>query len=525
MAKVLDRAASPSAVEDPPSKGSAASEPDKSSGIPLPIPAARELSIDQLIAYWKSIPDFQLPRILGYLYRHDPRIILPKGQHYIHKYASPVESADQIIRQWGAGEYGLKLSDAAKALGRGEVCRARFKSRENYAEIPPVLDYETLDMDHKDNRAFIEWARTNGRLPKLQSQQQPGNPTNDAAVQGLVSTLNTVLPRLLEKKSDNSTDASFSKIIEMFATANKTSLDMALSQVKQNSPKETIELITALQAAFHQPAPSNSSEKLLELFLKMQGESQAALAAANNRNIELLLKVVESKRDEHGGGMKNFREMLETMAAMREMFGGDDGGGKWGWLRPFVPQALGVVDRLASAIPFIAGRRNAQQQPGPPGAPPSHPMPPASPPVIAPSSAAPDGMPNGVPGVGSVPPQGGDGGDPMMSAMFNGLIQQIWLPLIKHLNEGARGEEFFDFVAVGWGLGVSEHAQLKAIGLERIVSMVKVQPQAWQMVASIESEFRVFIQQLLNWSPDWEQSQEVDPPGAALIPVDFNNRD
>jgi hypothetical protein len=336
-------------------------------------------------------------------------------------------------------------------------------------------------------------------------------------VAALAAGFQTLLTELRSKKgSESSVDATLAQISQMYAGASKASIDMALSQVAQQSPEGTLDLITKLKAAFVQPAPapSNSSEQLLGLIIKMQGDSTKAMADSSTKQMELMLKLIESKRTEGGGsGFKGLQEFAAAVVSLRDVFGGNGGGsGKW-FDSPFVGQALGTLDKFVTAIPFMAARRPGAGSPFQPN-PHPYPMP----------AAGPQGLPASQPEVFQDPPT--QQPQPQQADMSGAIIQlftQIWVPMVQHLNGGARGEEFVDYVMAGWPFTLTDHAQLKAMGREALVNLIKQQPAAWNMLAPIEAQFNVFLDQFLAWHQGWDEEEDEPPPaGPPQGPVDFS---
>lgn len=454
--------------------------PKKPEPVELPLPSSRMLSPDQFFKYWASIPAEHKHRIMVYVYRHHPVIDKPKPI-YIGKYQAAVPQ-ENILRLHGAGKYGLTLTDNAQRKG-GEMCKTtiEFKETEHpWDRFPPDIDPDELVMDHPDNQPYIRWLKARGPLNVQQAQG------SDEALKTLVASqaqqIQTLLSNVINRKPD--ADASMNKLMEMFAMGNKVSLEMALSQVKQNSPEEMLKLITMLQGAFARPE-GTSLKDLLEVvkFLQpKQDDSQLRflvdeLKASREQNTALLTKLID--RESRGGGIK---EMLETFSLMRDAFGGEGGSRRRGnaWvdlLEPHMDKALGTLDKLASAIPLFVARKPAA--PNPP----------------APSEE---------------------------DAMRDQILQffaQHWPTIEKFMKEARPGQALTDYLVEGGHLDGIKIQMLAMLGLPRIMQAIQ-DSEGWPMVQQYAPVLEKFLGEALSWTPAWNPDEEVDPPppGPQLVP-------
>jgi len=533
LAKV-DRAEPNPVVEPPPPPLTAAPRPVDQR---LKPPPSKNLSIEDLIEYWKGVKAFGR-RLSAYLYRRYPIVNLrkddPAANTNIAILTEPPDSKDVLLREYGTGEYKLILNDLDRRGRNGELAIAIWAFSESWVDYPPILNYEMVDQGHPRNRAYVEWLKNTGKLPNMSTQQNGTGTADASAVQGLLTMLQTMLHQ--SKTQGGGTDAAFAKSIEMLGTANSKSLEMALAQVKQNGPTEMVELISKLQGLFHQPAPPDSTAKLLELLLKTQGDSQKALSEASAKNTELLLKLIETKLSGNGsGGLKGVQEMAEAFTALRTVFGGDAMGARpsgkwWNMFEQYIPQAIGVVDKAVSFLPFAFGRRNQPGAQHPQAQAPGFPPPPVQ---ALPGIPAQEFPTTEVPA--PVPAPNGATGPQMEEVVMklSGFLNLAWRPMMKLLNGGLRGEMFGDWIEAGFGLSVSEHAEIKGQinalggppGLMRFVQeQAQRNPaspwvQAWNDVLPIQPQFLGFIEEFLEWSPGWAQQVEEAPPPEAGTPL------
>lgn len=478
----------------------------------LPLPRSKTLSIEQLLEYWQSVPAEFSSRLSGYLYRHWPIIV--RTPAYIDKLATPPESKEIILRQHGTGSYEIKLTDLDKPRG-GEVCRARFKFDESFTEYEPVVEILELDQGHRENRTYIEWLRSKGKL-KMPGEQTTGG-TSDVAVKEMSAVLREVLADARAARQSNNKDgveSAYAKISEMFTSANKTVLEMVLGQFKQNSPADFLQLLTAFKEfAAPQGAQPLEMLKLIREFFPQQHPKQAddaftkfivdQLSEERKANRELMAKLLERK-EESGDALSQIEKIGGVIEAVRGIAGEGGGGGrtgKWGWLQEIGTAAVQPGGALSSLLGPLATWGLAKMSGWKPGqAAPGAPPPPGQPPVQPP----PPGLP------GAPPQQPQPNVDPQEQFMADGLMNlfaAISMPLMKFLQEGRPGDEFADYLIEGGMLDALKLEELRQIGREKIMGMLRKQPQAWQFIQPIEQKFSQFIDEFLAWEPQQEGAE------------------
>jgi hypothetical protein len=112
--------------------------------------------------------------------------------------------------------------------------------------------------------------------------------------------------------------------------------------------------------------------------------------------------------------------------------------------------------------------------------------------------------------------------DEVMMNQIMGLLQQVFPMMMTALNRGDRGEAFADFLAQGLGFTVSDHAQIKSFGKNKLLMVIRNSP-AWAQIAPIEAHFVRFLDEFLDWEPGWADEEEVPPPGP-VTPIDTGRR-
>ena len=95
---------------------------------------------------------------------------------------------------------------------------------------------------------------------------------------------------------------------------------------------------------------------------------------------------------------------------------------------------------------------------------------------------------------------------------------QIAGPLLSHLQQGQPGGEFASWFIDGYGFGF--HNQLKALGKEQILLVIKSIPELWNQIQPMDQLFSAFLDEFLAWAPPEESGRTVDiPPGTPEEPT------
>jgi hypothetical protein len=320
------------------------------------------------------------------------------------------------------------------------------------------------------------------------AQPQPAAANDTAAVSALAAGFRDLLGEVrASRATGNSTESTYAKISEMFQSANKTVLEMVMGQFKQNSPKDFIDIMLAMQKL--QPAPA--SDPRIDFL-------QAELLEERKSNRELMTRLLDQHKD---GGIE---KTLTILSSVRNFFGDGGRGRSNKWLevaevfQPQIDHTLSILDKFATGFSFSRGRGN-------PGARQPHGNRPAT---------APAGLPGAQPGAAEAPTTS-QNEDPMQMQLF-AFIEQIWAPMTNFLAQGRSGEEFGDFLATGFGMTVIDHGQIKAIGRDRILTLLKMTP-SWSSLAPIEAQFVKFLDEFLAWEPLGPDAPDEPPPPPTRI--------
>lgn len=465
----------------------------------IPSPPSRQLSIQQLISYWRGTDQQFRPSLLGYLYRLWPYI--QRTPSYIDKLSEPPEHEDDILRQWGTGEYELVLTDLSKTKF-GQICKARFKFNQSYVEFPPILEILELDQGRKENLAYIQWLRSKGML------KMPGESgqTNDASATILAKALVDVVKTKSEPTAEDQAVKTAFNILQE-ATTN------AIQTVKaQHDPNGLTGMLNAVKAIM--PQQDKSTDPLV--LLKTAKDLFAAPTPAVDPRIDILLKDRESMREELAESRKRadalmdklfdertnrpqdtFTQTLQEKLMTRAIDLLDGGGvraaGKFAWLAEYLPGILETVKPVTQGLGILIQRAANRNGTSPT---------PAQPGIALP--AGPQPIPDYV--------QQGANPDPtqlspeQVQMALSNFFQTVGPPLRKHLMEGKTGQEFADFLMQNGYLDLQGFTQLKEIGRDNLMGILRQMPAAWANIQPIEKRFTEFLDEFLSWDPNWASS-------------------
>lgn len=459
----------------PPEPPGAATAPKKIISKALPPPPDKNLPIEAALKYWAETDALHPGRLLAYLYRLWP-IIKKGGTTNIWIYAEPV-NYKTLLNQWGAGKYKLHVNDKDKSKW-GELTISRWETKEDYAECPPVLDDKDLDWGHKDNQSYVQWLKSRGNPMGPQASQ-----TSDAAVQGLVSTLNVLLAEIKRPKEPGGDVAAFSRIADMMSAGHKASLEMALSQVKQNSPEDTIKLLTMMQAAFSpkDTGGAKASDAMTTYLLQELKSSRDQQTALVNRLLDQ--KTGAAKEDSRSAALMD-RMMDLAFERLSEGGGTAKPPGKWAWLETFKPE----ISELVTSIGMFARRAPAFPRPA------ANPQQPAAQPPAA-------GLPAPVEQPAAQQAATPSTEEATMQELGQ-FLMQVWTPLVKFIKEGRNAIDFADYLVEGFGFTVTDHDRIKEFGRDKMLAMVEQQGAAALKLQGISMErFTKFLDQFLTWEP------------------------
>lgn len=326
-------------------------------------------------------------RIMIYMYRKDPVIIRQKADptldNNIDVFSGTKEallsslSEQAILNRHGGGSYKFLVKDMDKPKEqKGGYFEARLLLPININ--PPKLDLNEVDWDHKQNKGFKIWARTQrlideNNMPVKLEEKKTGSESkdrSDAVVEAMRLGLDFA-KGMSQHDQDN---------LKRSLGANDLSKsvgDILLEQMKQNDPTKQLQVITTLLSAMQQKGDGGVAA-MMPMFMQMM----TMMNEASNRNMTLMLEMFKSNqtpKSEDGEEPKSrVSELKELLSLAKEIKGGGShSSDSWQGLveegMKLLQPALGIFQnmtgaRLLEAQMKVGGSVNGTVTAAPPSA-------------------------------------------------------------------------------------------------------------------------------------------------------------
>jgi hypothetical protein len=427
-------------------------------------PRDHQRFFDKLTGYTEA----EWERLILYLYRLEPITDRFAGGNSIKFIAKYVHAIDEevVMKDHGSGKYRLMLNESTAASKKTKPIASVEFAILNPAYPPKIPLGEWIEDARNKQWAWAKAAPVESN-PETGKTEHQGH-RDGLSASDLFRLTREMVRELAPKQDANSVTTA---VVDALKTSYSEAFKVAQVQARGGDDSKLFDLIKAILQK-----PEKTADDPHQKFLYDQ------LAEERKRNHELMMKLLEKK--EGGDEKAGITDRILERAIDNLLDGGDEGArgprGKWAWAAPYLPQALDIagkaVNGLTQMLTFGLGRRGAaaatNPAPGGTAAPPEHPQ------QIQPAPAK---------------------GDPMM----NMLLQQIGDPLLNHLHNGQRGEEFGDWLVTGFG--TSAPPQVKGLGKDKIIAAIKLTP-LWPNIAPVEQRFSEFLDELLAWTPDWEEA-------------------
>lgn len=357
---------------------------------------------DKFFAYLKKLKDDPAfsDRVVVYIYSIWP--VLKEKQRQLGKEVDYFD-ADDLLRQFGCGDYNLKLNDMG--ANYMAVCQCTLKNVGDRAltEFPPIRNLEAVEVSDPANASYVQYCRSRGiQLPGdegfvSKSDEESEDMAQVTANETMKEMAGIVRDLAMENKREardrvrdpdpgSQAVTAAVDVVNDAAKAGQTLLSTAMDgilrmQQAQADPTvalgKTIELLKSVMPQHVPggggPLPEEGILKIVNLFQATTAGYQDKLFQIQSEQNNLLraqLAALESKvnqpppqpQGEGGGGPKTLTEQLNEMKAlkdtMRDVLGLDgdgDGGGKSsapGWMEylPQIIQGITVVTAIGGSI-------------------------------------------------------------------------------------------------------------------------------------------------------------------------------
>lgn len=449
---------------------------------------------DQTWSYLGSFTEAMWAHTDGYLYRNWP--IINRKPFNIGRFPTtecPTFNRDWLLKNFGSGDYKILVTDTNKTIkGKGgKFFEAFFSLRDN--DYPPVVVIEELDVDHRDNRTYVDKLRAEGKLDSdgRVKMNQPIAAGNDPALMALVTTL---VRQITEAKNQVvSKDPAAEAISSIFMKTHEQSMQLLKDQVKSDDPDKLVKMLGALKEMLPKAESGNS---MLEVVVKMNENMAKIQADASKGREDLLMKMMEivgTKKEE--GGIK---EQLEVFQMMKEVMGGGEGGANRTpkWWEVAIEQGAPIVGKAFDMMLAVMSIKNYEKglkmQPG------GQTNPGATSPVVV---QQPQQVESGK--VVEMPRQ--EMGEKQVS-QFGMMLRQYGGLILNAINKEQSGDDFADAL-VGM-VGKPTYVQIVQMGKDGMLAEMKAVPEFWEKLAPIEPMVVQFVEEFIEYGNEKEEGGE-----------------
>ena len=449
------------AAAPPPEPG----EPKRGRGRPPSPPKPEIRFFDRL----KNLSLADWENYMAYLYRTQPFTDAKKGgasSNYVTKYGQAFDE-EVVKHECGSGGYKILLN-CIGSDGKSRTIGVYFFDILDPNFPPKIAAGIWLDDPRNE-----KWAWAKAAYDEQGKTQQPAAPAG-AGVGDMPGALDAV-GRIIQVLRPGDGASAADPISQLNAISELLDRHKPAQPAPPPVPPDPITQFAALATALKDLRPeAPSTQGHDDLVMKLMAQ-----------NLELMNKVTQMRTP--AAPASSINEALDTIDKLKGLFAGES-------QNPWIAAITTIVDKLGPAAEAYAAQRAMPAAASAPGG-----QPPAEHPAGEPSS----------------PPPGG----PEQEAFLHmrAMVLQIAGPLLSHLQNGQPGEDFAAWFIDGYGYGF--HNQLKALGKEQIMLVVKSIPELWTQLQPMDQLFSAFLDEFLTWAPP-EQDQTVDmPPGKTEEPT------
>jgi hypothetical protein len=296
-------------------------EPISRSELKLPPVPGPYLNWEQWSKYASTLTKDHWSHVDCYLYRYFP--IIDQDPKYIDCFGQWQEF-NYYVERHGGGKYGLSVCDRALSKHQQQICSVRFEV--DWHKFPPLLNYTTLELGDKRNRAYINKLINQGILTpdmEIVPMQPRGNPDQTELVNkltdkviDLASSNNRENNRPRESGVENQAASAAIKMVS------DVSQKLMEQQIANSNPLAQIEALAKLA---NLGKGDNGALEVMKLMMEMQKEANATLREsikATNERMEKLIEKISESHQNNGNNPGTLLDSLETMMSITERLGG-----------------------------------------------------------------------------------------------------------------------------------------------------------------------------------------------------------
>lgn len=477
----------------------------------LPEPPGPKLTWEQMQEYFSLLSKEMWGHVMVYLYRIKPRIIRqlkdPDALNYIDCIAEPF-TMEYMIQRHGGGTYVIECTNPDRARAEGNNTHL-FKCRFEIDQVryEPKLNYEELDLNHRDNMSYIQMLQYRGILDNKGKVMQPQQNQN-----GNGSGVNTeFLKEILGFVSKMTTDqqAQLKEKIAPGDPLTKSIGEILVERMRQDDPSKQMATIQTIMTAMKEMNRGSDITPLFDRLLQMQTE--------HNTTVLNLMKEMAGMRNQ--APANNGAPILDQMDKLLDVFdklsglrgGGGGGGRRSGW-------DVGLEYARELGVPILGTFNNwLAARSGIPAVPIHNPAPPAAPgKPQAPFDPYRDtnAMRQHTASLQQTPPPAnGDIRPPAGPVGELGMLLQQYGPLVVNaLNNGTPGYDIADYVVGLFGAGI--HAMLCAQGE---INLLETAMQIPEIALFGKPKVQLFIHEFCNYQEFLDKQARAEEDEAEAI--------
>lgn len=486
----------------------------------LPIPPGKTLDWDQVEKYLALLTPAMWSHFMVYVYRVKPKIRRqlrdPNSPNYIDCLSEPF-TLDYFISRHGGGKYQLQAvdTDAKKTPDNNAFFKCLLDI--NDVQHPPILNYDELELEARENKSYITWLQNKGILGSdgkvLPPQPVPGAPPSAANNLSAKEVLDIL--GYAHKMSSEQQAAFRAQFAPSPDSLSKSVGDILLEKMRQDDPRADWQMMMGFMEKLNKP------DGTFAQMLQMQQEQRKT-----DLEYTRLLIANQQAQAQQASPKSQFGEFREFLMFAREIWQTGAGGGRrTGWdtgLEIARDVVLPGLQTLGNTITNIMALRNGGTAvPGGPGTPAA---PQAFDPYSNPQARAayaqtlaqqPQPAPAPAPAPPPAPPpQPSTPGQPPENDAQNqlmGLFTQYGNLIVGHLNSGTPG---YDFAAMITDLlGTATHAMIANAGEEMLAAtMIRIP----EMNIFGEARLRQFVHEFVHYQeffdrPESDEEPELEP--------------
>jgi BarA-like signal transduction histidine kinase len=474
-----------------------------------PVPGTY-LNWEQWEAYAKSLTPDHWSHLDCYLYRYFPIIDQePKYSDMVGEW----KDWNYWVETHGGGKYGLVACDRALPKRQQIICSIRFEI--DQYKYPPKLNYSSLELGDKRNRAYITKLVNQGILAPDSLEVIPLQPRVNDNTELVSKLLDKVTDLATDRNNQNNKSRDTNPIESQAASAaikmvSDVSQKLMDRQAVANDPNTTIDTLTKL-VTLVTPKADNSTMEMMKFMMESQAKTTQIMLdlnkSANERMEKLIEKMDSRSNSNNNGGGGSDMDKLDTFLTIAERLGG---GGSQSTLQTIVGAAKEIAPIFVG--PLVNMLMAKQAGAGyPVGTTPSNA--PQIPPGFDPNAGVPPIMPNPSNSPNPTPSPSING---VTKEQIAGFFSQFGSNITQAMERGDTGAELAQSLETL--AGYEKYLQIRAIVEDRalVLEGASLVPQFFMVIKGHGlDKFQSFIDSFCEWAtlreqPDVAESGEIN---------------